>query len=293
MDSLTVELANDAHAILGEGPCWDHRTGVLYWVDIVGRRIHMWNPLTTKNRTIQFDQMVGAVVPRASGGVVLALQHGYYLLNLETEELTLIHDPEQHLEDNRFNDGKCDPAGRFWAGTTSHAEEHPIGSLYCLEADHSVHKKENGVIVSNGLAWSLDGSTMYYIDSPTKQVLAYDYDQASGAISRKRIIITIPDEDGFPDGMTIDAEGMLWIALWNGWQISRWNPHTGEKLQSYPLPVAQVSSCTFGGPDLDELYITTARVRQSDEDLAKQPHAGGIFRLKPGVAGVPAHFFAG
>jgi sugar lactone lactonase YvrE len=293
LDPLQVELIVDAQATLGEGPCWDHRSGLLYSVDIKGQRVHILNPQTLEDRTIQLDQMVGAVVPRQSGGVVLALQHGLFLLDLETEQLTLVNTPEKQLQDNRFNDGKCDPAGRFWAGTTSHLEEKPVGSLYCLEADHTVRKMIDGVTVSNGLAWSPDGRTMYYIDSPTKRVVAYDYDIDTGAISGQRTIITIPEGGGFPDGMTIDVEGMLWIAQWDGWQVSRWNPHTGEMLTAIPIPVAQVSSCTFGGPNLDELYITTARVRQSDEALAKQPHAGGIFRVKPGVAGMPAHFFAG
>jgi sugar lactone lactonase YvrE len=288
-----VELVLDAKATLGEGPCWDHRSGKLYWVDIAGKRLHVFDPQSGQDRMIQLDQMVGAAVPRQSGGVVAALQHGLYQLDLDTEQLTLISDPEHHLEDNRFNDGKCDPAGRFWAGTTSHQELEPLGSLYCLEPDHTVRKAIDGVTVSNGLAWSPDGQTMYYIDSPTKRVVAYDFDVAAGALSRPRMVVAIAEDGGFPDGMTVDAEGMLWIAQWNGWQVSRWNPHTGELLSVIPVPVAQVSSCAFGGPNLDELYITTAGVRQTEEELAKQPYAGGIFRVKPGVAGLPAHFYAG
>jgi sugar lactone lactonase YvrE len=293
LDNWQAELVLDAHAVLGEGPCWDHRSGLLYWVDIFEKQIHVFNPQTAKDRIIQLDQMVGAVVPRQDGGVVAALQHGFYWLDLETEQLTLISDPESHLPDNRFNDGKCDPAGRFWAGTTSHQEAEAIGSLYCLDFAHTVRQMVNGVIVSNGLAWSPDGRTMYYIDSPTKRVVAYDFDLATGALSQLRTVITIAEDGGFPDGMTIDAEGMLWVAQWNGWQVSRWNPHTGELLGTIPVPVAQVSSCAFGGPNLDELYITTARVRQTAEALAKQPLAGGLFRAKPGVSGLPTHFYGG
>ncbi|WP_243767420.1 SMP-30/gluconolactonase/LRE family protein [Paenibacillus agricola] len=293
MNDLHVELVLDAHAALGEGPCWDHGSGLLYWVNIVDKQIRVFNPQTVEDRTIQLDQMVGAVVPRQSGGLVAALQHGFYLLDLETEQLTLISDPEDHLPDNRFNDGKCDPVGRFWAGTTSTQEVDTIGSLYCLGSDHSVRKMVDGVIVSNGLAWSPDGRTMYYIDSPTKRVVAYDFDMETGALSQLRTIITIAEDGGYPDGMTIDAEGMLWVAQWGGWQVSRWNPHTGELLATIPVPVAQVSSCTFGGANLDELYITTASVRQTAEFLAKQPHAGGLFRVKPGVTGLQTHFFGG
>jgi sugar lactone lactonase YvrE len=293
MQQPQAQLVLDSRALLAEGPCWDHRNGILYWVDIIGMRVHAFHPESGVNRTIQLDQVVGAAVPRHSGGLVAALKHGFHLLDMETGDLKQIADPEADLEHNRFNDGKCDAAGRFWAGTTSADEIEPLGSLYCLEADYSVRKSVPGVIVSNGIGWSPDGKTMYYIDSPTKRIVAYDFEVDSGKMSQPRTVVVIPESGGLPDGMTVDAEGMLWVAHWGGWQISRWNPQTGQQLSAIALPVAQVSSCAFGGADLDELYITTAGVRQSEEELARQPHAGGIFRVKLPVPGTPANFYAG
>jgi sugar lactone lactonase YvrE len=293
MTQLQVELVLDVKATLGEGPCWDHRTGLLYWVDIAGMKVMIHHPISGENRTIQLDQMVGATVPRESGGLVLALQHGFYLLDLETEKLSFIADPESSLTGNRFNDGKCDAKGRFWAGTMSMKNQKAAGSLYCLETDGSVRKAVGDVTVSNGLGWSPDGRTMYYNDTPTQRVVAYDFDPASGELGQVRTVVTIADDNGSPDGMTVDAEGMIWVAHWDGWQVSRWDPHTGKQLASIPLPAARVTSCTFGGADLDELYITTASIDLSEADRADQPHAGGVFRVKPGVKGLPTQFYLG
>ncbi|WP_342774594.1 SMP-30/gluconolactonase/LRE family protein [Paenibacillus piri] len=292
MAQLQVELIVDARAALGEGPCWDHRSGLLHWVDIAGMRVHTYNPLTGEDRYIQLDQMVGVAVPRLSGGMVAAMEHGLYLLDPETGTVSLVEDPESGL-DNRFNDGKCDERGRFWAGTLSRKGRKQAGALYCLDAGGTVRKVIDGVTTSNGIGWSPDGRTMYFIDSPTKEVRAYSFDAKTGQLGDARTVVVIPADGGVPDGMTVDAEGMLWVAQWGGWQVSRWNPHTGEQLAAVPVPAAQVSSCAFGGAYLDELYITTARIGQSEEAMLKQPHAGGVFRIKPGVAGLPAHFYAG
>ncbi|MDF2959815.1 MAG: putative Membrane Associated Protein [Paenibacillus sp.] len=293
MGQLQLELIHDAKAALGEGPCWDHRSGTLYWVDIAGKRVHVFNPQTKENRIIQLEQMVGVAVPRESGGMIAGLENGIYVLDLETEQLTLVEDPESGLENNRFNDGKCDAAGRFWAGTMSTKGQKEAGSLYCLEPGGTIRKVVEGVTTSNGIGWSPDGRTMYYIDTPTKLVVAYPYDEETGRLGDVRTAVSIPAGEGSPDGMTVDAEGMLWVAHWGGWQVSRWNPHTGEKLTAVPVPAAQVTSCAFGGPSLDELYITTARIGQSEEALLKQPHAGGVFRYKPGITGMPVHFYKG
>ncbi|MCP1310124.1 SMP-30/gluconolactonase/LRE family protein [Paenibacillus tyrfis] len=291
---LTAELILDGKAALGEGPVWDHRSGRLLWVDIEGMRIHHYDPVQGTDRSIQLDQRVGAAVPRAEGdGLVLALEHGFHLLDPATERLTKIADPEAGLLENRFNDGKCDEAGRFWAGTMNRMSSGPTGALYCLETDGSLRKAIDGVVCSNGLGWSPDGRTMYYIDSPTKQVVAYDYEPAAGAISNRRTVVTIPEGEGVPDGMAVDREGMLWVAQWGGWRVSCWNPQTGERLGFVRVPAAQTTSCAFGGPDWDELYITTARTGLSEEQLAQQPHAGGLFRVKTGVKGRPACFYGG
>jgi sugar lactone lactonase YvrE len=287
------ELILDARATLGEGAIWHAREQRLYWVDIEPGRLHVYDPADGTDRVFELGQMVGTVVPRARGGVMLALHHGFAAFDLQTGAMTPWSDPEHHLPRNRFNDGKCDPAGRFWAGTISLDREPGAASLYCLEPDGRVRAMWRGVTNSNGIAWSQDRATMYYIDTPTRRVTAFDYDVASGQIANPRTVITIPEDCGKPDGMTIDAAGMLWIALWEGGCVGRWDPRTGAWLDSVAVPASRVTSCAFGGPDLNELYITTARIGLNVSDLAEQPHAGSLFRARPGVPGVAAFEFAG
>ncbi|PDZ71606.1 SMP-30/gluconolactonase/LRE family protein [Bacillus pseudomycoides] len=286
-----LELVIDAKANFGEGPCWDEEKQILYWVDILGKKVCIYNPITNINRKISLDQQIGCVVQDASGGVILAMERGFHSLNLETEELKLIHNPESHLPENRFNDGKCDPAGRFWAGTTDLYGVSAAGSLYFLDTDFSVKKQLEHVNTSNGLAWSPDQRYLYFIDTPTKKVTRFDYDIHTGTISNPIDIIIIPNSEGLPDGMTIDEEGCLWISHWGGAKITRWNPMTGEKILTVPVPALNVTSCTFGGPDLTELYITTARTRMNQDQLEVYPYAGGVFRIKTQVKGCPTYQF--
>ncbi|PEA53883.1 SMP-30/gluconolaconase/LRE domain protein [Bacillus pseudomycoides] len=229
--------------------------------------------------------MVGSVVPSESGEMILALENGFYFLNPDTEELQAICDPESHLQENRFNDGKFDPAGRFWAGTTEGVGIDGKGALYCLDTDLTVKKKVEHVSTSNGLAWSPDHMYMYFIDTPTRKVVRFDYDICTGHIESLQDVVVIQKEEGLPDGMTIDEEGMLWIAHWGGSKVSRWNPMNGEQLLSIPIPVLNVTSCTFGGSDLNELYITTAKMHTPDAN------AGGVFRIKTNVRGCPTYRF--
>jgi len=263
-------------------------------VNIMGNEVHEFRPATGQDRTFDVGQPVGTVVPRRSGGVMVALRDGFAALDTEAGKLTMIADPEAHLPGNRFNDGKCDPAGRFWAGTMRIAEDQKgAGSLYRLDPDLSVHKMWSNITVANGIAWSHDAKTMYYIDTPTLTVVAFEYNVETGAIANPRPVVHTPDGPGFPDGMTIDAEGMLWVAYWDGWRVVRWDPATGKALAVIELPVARVTAPWFGGPHLDELYITSARIGLSAEAAAKQPHAGSIFVVWPGVTGLPAFEFAG
>jgi sugar lactone lactonase YvrE len=291
--SSPFELVLDAKATLGEGAIWHARRQLLYWVDILEGQLHVYNPANRLDRAVDLGQYVGTVVPRTQGGLMLALHHGLAALDLDTSQLNILHDPERHVPGNRFNDGKCDPAGRFWAGTMSTDGEAGQGSLYVLDRDHSLRRALAGVSTSNGLAWSLDGRVMYYIDTPTRIVAAFDFDVGSGSIANRREAIVIPPEHGYPDGMTIDAEGMLWIAHWGGSRVTRWDPAASRLLQTLPLPVTLVTSCAFGGPSLDELYVTSARTGLDAEALAAQPTAGGLFRARPGVAGTTAFEFAG
>ncbi|MFC7061443.1 SMP-30/gluconolactonase/LRE family protein [Halobacillus seohaensis] len=290
---MNVELVIDSQSTLGEGPCWDHERGILYFVDILEKKIIQFNPQTEKVQSIDVDNFVGAVAVREKGGLVVALQKGMYFLDWQKEELTPIVDPENHLPMNRFNDGKCDPAGRFWAGTMDLSEENVTGSLYCLDEQLQITEKIKEVGISNGLAWSPDYSYMYFIDTPTGKVMRYNYELSTGEIKQPEVIIQFQEDMGHPDGMTIDEEGMLWIAHFDGHGISRWNPLTGNRLQFIPIPAANVTSCTFGGNNLDELYVTTARKDTSEEDLLRYPHAGGVFKVKAGVRGSYSYSFKG
>ncbi len=218
------------------------------------------------------------------------MENGIYSYDPAGNKLKEWSDTERNIPGNRFNDGKCDAAGRLLAGTMSTIGEAKAGSLYRFDPDGSVSLLEVGVSTSNGLAWSLDNRVLYYIDSNTQSVVAYDYDLEIGTISGKRTVIEIPREAGTPDGMSIDAEGMLWIAHWGGFRVARFNPHTGKQLQEIRLPAPLVTSCAFGGPALDELYITTAKVGLSESDLQQYPLSGALFKIKlpvKGIASVP------
>jgi sugar lactone lactonase YvrE len=290
-NSDNVELVIDSKSELGEGAVWNSKTGELLWINITGKILNFYKPETGNNKEMFTGQMIGTVVPSESGMVLVALQNGIYQLNPETGTKKLIIDPEENLPNNRFNDGKCDPAGRFWAGTMSINDEKKAGALYRLDSDSSIHKMVENVSISNGIVWSLNNTKMYYIDTPTQKVVAFEYDNETGEISNKKVAIEIPEEMGFPDGMTIDAEGNVWVALWGGSAVSCWNPDTGELLRTIEIPAKNVTSCAFGDNDLGTLYITTARISTSDEDLEKFPFAGGVFKIRPGVKGVEAYFF--
>lgn len=291
---MKIELVCDHICELGEGPVWDARGNKICWVDIVNGEIHEYDVNHRKLKTIPVHQMIGAMALKRNGNYVAALQHGFAFINRQTGEIKMIGDPEAHLSNNRFNDGKCDPAGRFWAGTMPFSEDSPAGSVYCLETDLSIEKKIGGVTVSNGMAWSHDHRTLYYIDSPSFEVVGYSYDVTTGDISGKKLIIAVSKEDGSPDGMTIDNEGMLWVAHWGGWKLTRWNPVTGKKLKEIALPVSQVTSCTFGGDHGEDLYITSAKIHLTAEQLEKQPLAGSLFVIRNcGFAGEACFEFAG
>ena len=291
--NTTPELLVDQHALVGEGPLWDEAKQVLYWVDILSSKLFIYNPATGENEEIDVGRHVGTVVTRDSGGLMLAVREGFASFDLETQELTLIANPEAHITGNRFNDGKCDPAGRFWAGTMAYENPTNQGSLYRLDTDLSVHKIFGDVAISNGIIWSLDRTTMYYIDTLRKNVRAFDYADDTGDISNERVIITVPEEIGMPDGMAIDSEGMLWVAHYGGSCVSRWNPNTAQLLLKIDLPVTQVTACAFGGPNLDILFITSAAQELDAAELARQPLAGGLFAIKTPYQGVPSFRFGG
>ncbi|HCL84831.1 MAG TPA: SMP-30/gluconolaconase/LRE domain protein [Chitinophagaceae bacterium] len=280
--------------LLGEGPVWDAMRRTICWIDILQGEIHEYSPVNDMLKTLSVNQMIGSIAICKRGSFIAALQNGIGFIDRDTGAVQMISNPEAHLPGNRFNDGKCDPEGRFWAGTMSHTDEPGKGSLYLLNKDLSIIKKLEKISISNGMAWSLDHKTFYYIDSPAFTVVAFDFDQATGEISNPKIIIQIAQKEGCPDGMTIDSEGMLWIAHWDGWQITRWDPVTGKKILAIHLPVARVTSCCFGGDGLGDLYITSARTGLDDDQLKKQPLAGSLFVIKnTGYCGLPAFEFNG
>lgn len=291
--TMQVELITDARALLGEGPVWDGLSNRLFWVDIEGGRLHALEPESSSTHVWEVGCRVGAAVPREQGGMILATEHGLELFELADSRRQLLVAPENEPPTNRFNDGKCDARGRFWAGTMSMIRTPRAGSLYLLEPDHTVRRVLSDVTTSNGLDWSEDHRTMYYIDTPTMLVRAFDFDLENGTLDHERIVIRFSEGVGRPDGMTADAEGMLWIAHWDGGRVTRWDPDTGRLLQTVSLPVARVTSCAFGGADLDTLYITTARHGLDAQQQEQQPHAGSLFALRPGVVGRPAHRYAG
>jgi len=288
-----VELVLDARATLGEGPCWCPQRQRLYWVNIRGCEVHEFDPATGHDRVIRVPSHVGCVVLREGGGALAALQDGFHELDLDTGRVKKIGNPMPGRPDMRFNDGKCDPAGRFWAGTMAYADTPRAGALYCMETDRRISLKVPGVTCSNGLAWSLDSRRMYYIDTLAQEVSVFDFDVATGGIANRRTAVAIPVEMGLPDGMTIDSEGKLWVALWGGHCVARFDPDSGVCIDRIQMPVTCPSSCCFGGPRLDELYITSAWMDLTEEQRRAEPHAGGLFRVRPGVRGLPPFYFRG
>ncbi len=286
------ELVLDHHCLLGEGPVWDKNLKSICWVDILLGKVHEYIPATNTHKTLSVNQMIGAIAICKSGHFIGALKNGFGFIDRKSGAVTMIGNPEPHLPGNRFNDGKCDPLGRFWAGTMSHTDEPKKGSLYLLDRNLTITEKIKKVSISNGLAWSSNHDTFYYIDSPTRKVVAYNFDKTSGEIKNKRTVVELSKNEGTPDGMTIDNKGNLWIAHWDGWQVSCWNPNTGKKIRKIPLPVSRVTSCCFGGENFDDLYITSARIGLSSEQLKSQPLAGSLFVVRNiGVNGVPAFMF--
>ncbi|WP_375513432.1 SMP-30/gluconolactonase/LRE family protein [uncultured Nostoc sp.] len=278
-----------ARARLGEGPIWDSTKSLLYWVDIYNHRVHQFHPETGKNSFFDVGDVVGAIATAGTDRLIMLLRHHLAFLNTQTGVVTPILEIEGNLLDNRLNDGKCDPQGRFWFGSMCSLEQ-PHASLYRYDNDGSLHVMETGLTISNGLGWSPEQKTFYLADSPQQKIYAYDFNSVTGNISNRRIFVDLTHESFYPDGLTIDSEGHIWSAMWDGWCVIRFNPK-GEEILRIKLPVQLPTSCTFGGEDLQTLYITTASVGLSQADIEKSFYSGDLFALQTDVTGLPTYDF--
>jgi len=282
---ISIEVVGSSKSKWGEGPIWWE--GSLYFVDIEGKRVCRYSPETAQETCWDVGQRVGAVVPRKDGGLVIAGDDGFFFLDDKTGEISPIDDPEPDKPDNRFNDGKCSPDGRFFAGTISLVKKEGDAKLYRLDPDLSLHEAFGPVTNSNGIVWTEDGKVVYYIDTPRKEVLAFDY--SDGHLENPRMVVSTAHHDASPDGMAIDADGNLWIAFCHGACVVCFDPRSGKELRKIDLPCLETTACAFGGPGFSDLYVTTGVHKTEVEE-----HAGRLFRIRGlGVKGLAASAFGG
>jgi D-xylonolactonase len=290
---MKIECVVPARAIVGEGPVWDDRAGVVWWTDIKAPALHRYDPATGADRSWAMPSRLGTVQLRAEGGLVGAFKDGFALIDPETGAVTPLIDPEAHLPGNRFNDGGVDHAGRFWAGTMDDGELAPTGQLYRLDPDGAVAGFAAHFTVTNGVDWSLDNRTLYFVDTMNGRIYAYDFDPATGQPGARRIFAELPAEAGYPDGLLVDGEDHIWGAHWGGGRLTRYRPD-GSIERVVEIPAPKVTSACFGGPDLDILYVTTASIGMDAAALAAYPDAGGLFAVTGlGIPGRPPRRFAG
>jgi sugar lactone lactonase YvrE len=287
-----VEVFADLRADVGEAPHWDERTETLLFVDLTAGTVFRYDQSGVQLAFFPVGQEVGAAVPRSSGGLVLAVRDGIAVASDTGEGFELTAPVERDVPGNRMNDAKCDPAGRLFAGTTAFDFSPHSAALYRVAPDWSFGQVVRDVTQSNGIAWSPDGSRMYFIDSATQGIDVFDFDVGTGSAGNRRRLVTIEPAHGVPDGMTTDNRGNLWVACFGGSAVRCFSP-AGVPLDEVVLPVTQVTSCTFGGSDLADLYVTSAAYRLSADQLTREPHAGATFVCRPGAVGMPASSFAG
>jgi len=296
--SQVTSLLTDEHVLvrgageLCEGPCWDVGTQTLVWVDILVGAVNVVDPVSGSRTRHLLGAPVGAVAPRATGGWVAAVERGFLLLDQTWQPEGKVTAAPGQRAGTRFNDGGCDPAGRFWAGTLSYDGTQEAAALYRLDPDGTVHEVLSGVTNSNGIAWSPDGSHLYYVDTGRGSVDRLDLDPDTGAVVGRAVVVSVSPSEGLPDGLTVDADGHLWLALWGGGCVRKYAPDGGLE-QVLELPVELVTSVAFGGPGLAELFITTACDGLTPAQVAAQPLAGSVFRWSPGVHGLAPAPFAG
>lgn len=277
-------VANTAD-VLGEVPRWHATENSLYWIDALKPAVHRYDPASGALESWTPPEKLGSFAPCANGGLIIAGRNGFALYDPRSGSFERISDPENKAEENILNDGRCDPRGRFWAGSMTKTMKGATGRLYRVDRGRTETCEDN-IWVSNGIAWSPDGATMYFADSHLHTIFAYAYDLASGKLGKRRVFADLNDTAGVPDGASCDAEGYLWSAMFDSGRIARYAPN-GRLDGTVPVPVSRPTAVTFGGPDLRTMYVTTARFRLSPEKLAAEAYAGGLLALDVGVAGLP------
>ncbi len=287
----SLEFAYQAQ--LGEGALWNARAQKLYWVDIEGKELHMYDPINKTGELYTMPSRIGTVVSMDKNSALVALEDGVYKVDLDSKKVSLfsnIHDTEVP---SRYNDGKIDPNGNLWVGSMPLAQDTATGKLYRISPDGTSEIMHRNIGISNGIVWTKDKSTMYFIDTQLGNIRAFDFEPASSTISNERVVVVVRESLGFPDGMAIDENDELWVGMWNGGIVAHFDPKTGRLLSKIEVPAHNVTSCAFGGKNLDELYITTASIDMNDEEKQTYPLAGSVFVAKIGVSGVKAFEFGG
>lgn len=287
-----VRCVIPASTFLGEGPYWSAAERKLYFVDILAPAVCIGDPVKGTYKSTSVSELVGFVIPRAKGGLVAGMHGEIRGIDPLTKESTVIARPELDRPGNRFNDGKCDRKGRLWAGTLAIDTTADRGRLWRIDADGQAMAMEHGVHVANGLGWTPDDRTFYFTDTARQTIYAYDFDIESGRIANRRVFVVVPEAEGKPDGLTVDAEGFVWCAHWDGWCVTRYDP-AGKVERVINLPVPRPTSCVFGGDDMQTLFVTSARIRLSAAQLADAPLSGSVFAVETGIRGLPDPAFAG
>lgn len=297
MSSVKVHPIVKSSALIGEGPVWEESEQTLLFVDIIGQKIHRWSPATNRIQSVETADTVGFAVPRRSGGYVAGVGRNIVAVDWQTHKVTSLVEVDEDKPNNRLNDGKADPSGRLLTGTMLKdypSGERKQGALFSVAPDLTVTKHLSQVDISNGMDWSEDQKTFFYIDSLALTVDAFDHDPSTGHIGNRRVVCHIQEGEGIPDGMTLDAEGRLWVACYDGGRVINIDPATGVRLKTISLPVMKTTSCCFGGPDYSELYVTSASLGLNQSESKQQPLAGSTFRVTGlGVKGRPSYAFSG
>ena len=288
--SRDVHCVFESTALQGEGPSWNSEQKRLYWVDVLGPSLHILDPERALNRSLPMPHMISTALQTDGSKLVAITQKGVQLLDLRTNRLTEIVHPEHDVPSNRLNDAKVDSKGRIWVGSMAIDASPGRGSLYRISPNGESTVMDSGFTVSNGPAWSPDNTVLYFVDTGANRIYSYEFDESDGSLGKRSVFIEVPKEEGRPGGLTVDADGCLWMAHFDGWKVVRYTP-TGRIDRNYQIPVPRPTSCAFGGENMSQLFVTTARIRLSAQRLAEAPLSGSVFCIETGITGLPANAF--